>query len=80
MNFVQIMLLIQPEKGESLASLKDLNEYGSLDYSNFQRTEEQKLSDYSDFLHADYFKLLRTGGMTCYLAMSTNSAKLFKKT
>ena len=37
----------QPEERESLARLKVLNEYQSLDYPNFQRTEEQKLSDYS---------------------------------
>ena len=80
LNSVQIMLLAQPRERGHHASLKELNEYQSLDYPNFQRTEEQKLSDYSDFLHADYFKLLRTGGMTCYLAMSTNFEKLLKKT
>jgi len=80
LNYVQIILLTRPEERESLARLKVLNEYQSLDYPNFQRTEEQKISDYSDFLLADYIKGIRTGGMTCYLAMSTNYTKLQKKT
>jgi len=37
----------QPEERKSLARLKVLNEYQSLDYPNFQRTEKQKISDYS---------------------------------